>query len=307
MKSSYYDEESLNKIMLDDVFPNISEYFYTLPTHIVLANLQKINSNSCNKNCILSSNHEGILLAFFSPFEKGKISDYHFLKFKDMQGVAIKSGIFNIKIIIQFRSGTRYTISVGKKDTSSLPNQLENLEYIISILKSKNLNDMKNYKYTEKKDTDKKLSFAYTSTLILCLLIPFCLFNTIKSKFIFAIILIFIGVVHFFAFILIGIILENLKNKKFIEEYNKILEKYNEFNDDYSLYSDLRKISNQPLTTATKNSYYLSLATAAIKVGHKNEAFDYLNMVQYVEGDSTNKIVNQKKEEFKNYYSDNEN
>ena len=61
----------------------------------------------------------------------------------------------------------------------------------------------------------------------------------------------------------------------------------------------LKNIMNHPRTKDAKNSYYLSLSTAAANIGYFNESLDYLDMVEYLEGDVLNKAVNQQREYIK--------
>lgn len=132
-----YDEEILYKVMTDQVLPNVFKEIYSIPNHLILAVIQKINNVSFNQNCIISINNEGLLFGFMSKLKVDKATDYHFFKFKDMQGIALKNGIFGMKIIIQFKSGTRYQLYASKKSNNNLPNQTENLGYIISVLAAK--------------------------------------------------------------------------------------------------------------------------------------------------------------------------
>lgn len=294
-----YNEEILNKVMTEQVLPNVSKEIYSTPHHLILAVIQKINNVSFNQNCIISINNEGLLFGFMSKLKVDKATDYHFFKFKDMQGIAIKNGIFGMKIIIQFKSGTRYQLYSSKKSISNLPNQKENLEYIISILASKNLNDMHSKKYSSIKWENRKYSFTYVSTLILAALIPICFINRIKSVFLFTVIVLMIWILHFILFSLLATYSEKRRNNKFTQDYNKIIKKYNESKDDYQLYCDLKNILNHPCTKDAKNSYYLSLSTAAANIGYFNESLDYLDMVEYLEGDILNKAVNQQREYIK--------
>lgn len=294
-----YNEEILYKVMTEQVLPNVSKEIFSIPNHLILAVIQKINNVSFNQNCIISINNEGLLFGFMSKLKVDKATDYHFFKFKDMQGIALKNGIFGIKIIIQFKSGTRYQLYTSKKNNNNLPNQTENLGYIISILASKNLNDMSSRKYNRIKWENRKSSFAYVFTLILTLTIPICFINRIKSTLLFTVIVVAIWILHFVLFSALATSIEKRKNKKFTDDYNKIIEKYNCSKDDYQLYCDLKNISNQPRTKDAKNSYYLSLSTASANVGYFNEALDYLDIVEYLEGDILNKAVNQQREDIK--------
>lgn len=294
-----YDEETLDKVMTEQVLPNVSNEIFSIPNHLILAVIQKINNVTFNQNCIISINNEGLLFGFMSKLKVDKATDYHFFKFKDMQGIALKNGIFGMKIIIQFKSGTRYQLYAGKRSNSNLPNQTENLGYIISVLAAKNLNDMSNKKYSGIKWENRKSSFAYVSTLILALLIPICFINRIKSTLLFTIIVVVVWIIHFIVFSALAIYSEKIKNKKFTAEYNKIIEKYTEDKDDYLLYCSLKNIVNHPHSKDAKNSYYFSLSTAASNIGYFNEALDYLDMVEYLEGDNLNKAVNEQREQIK--------
>lgn len=195
-----YDEEILYKVMTEQVLPNVSKEIYSIPNHLILAVIQKINNVSFNQNCIISINNEGLLFGFMSKLKVDKATDYHFFKFKDMQGIALKNGIFGMKIIIQFKSGTRYQLYASKKSNNNLPNQTENLGYIISVLAAKNLNDMSSKKYSGIKWENRKSSFAYVSTLILALLIPICFINRIKSTLLFTVIVVAVWIIHFVLF-----------------------------------------------------------------------------------------------------------
>lgn len=294
-----YDEETLYKVMTEQVLPNVSKEIFSIPNHLILAVIQKINNVTFNQNCIISINNEGLLFGFMSKLKVDKSTDYHFFKFKDMQGIALKNGIFGMKIIIQFKSGTRYKLYASKKSNNNLPNQRENLGYIISVLAAKNLNDMSSKRYSSIKWENKKSSFAYISTLILALLIPICFINRIKSTLLFTLIVVAVWILHFILFSALATSSEKRKNKKFTEEYNKIIEKYNESKDDYQLYCNLKNILNHPRTKDAKNSYYLSLSSAAANIGYFSESLDYLDMVEYLEGDILNKAVNQQREEIK--------
>lgn len=294
-----YNEEILDRVMAEQVLPNVSKEIYSIPNHLILAVIQKINNVSFDQNCIISINNEGLLFGFMSKLKIDKATDYHFFKFKDMQGIAIKNGIFGMKIIIQFKSGTRYQLYTSKKSNNNLPNQRENLGYIISVLAAKNLNDMSNKKYSSIKWENRRSSFAYVSTLILALLIPICFINRIKSTLFFTVIVVAVWIVHFIVFSALATYSETRKNKRFTDEYNKIISKYNEDKDDYLLYCSLKNIANHPNSKDAKNSYYLSLSTAASNVGYFKEALDYLDMVEYLEGDNLNKAVNQQREYIK--------
>ncbi len=51
-----YDEEILYKVMTDQVLPNVFKEIYSIPNHLILAVIQKINNVSFNQLIIISLN-----------------------------------------------------------------------------------------------------------------------------------------------------------------------------------------------------------------------------------------------------------
>ncbi len=117
-----------------------------------------------------------------------------------------------------------HLILAVKKSNNNLPNQTQNLGYIITVLAATNLSDNSIKMYSVIKWENRKSSFAYVSTLILALLIPICFINRIKSTLLFTVIVVAVWIVHFIWFSALATSSEKRKNKKITEVYNKIIE-----------------------------------------------------------------------------------
>ncbi len=81
-------------------------------------------------------------------------------------------------------------------------------------------------------------------------------------------------------YFLITLFIEKMISRKFCMEYNKIMREYQKTDDAKVFYDKLKNMKEQPVTQDIKNTYFLSMATAAYKNGENKEALEYLDMIQ---------------------------
>ena len=81
-------------------------------------------------------------------------------------------------------------------------------------------------------------------------------------------------------YFLITLFIEKMISRKFCVEYNKIMREYQKTDDAKVFYDKLKNMKEQPVTQDIKNTYFLSMATAAYKNGENKEALEYLDMMQ---------------------------
>lgn len=81
-------------------------------------------------------------------------------------------------------------------------------------------------------------------------------------------------------YFLITLFIEKMISRKFCMEYNKIMREYQKTDDAKVFYDKLKNMKEQPVTQDIKNTYFLSMATAAYKNGENKEALEYLDMMQ---------------------------
>ena len=84
------------------------------------------------------------------------------------------------------------------------------------------------------------------------------------------------GIIYF----LITLFIEKLVLRKFCIEYNKIMREYQKTDNAKVFYDKLKNMKEKPVTQDIKNTYFLSMATAAYKNGENTEALKYLNMIE---------------------------
>lgn len=81
-------------------------------------------------------------------------------------------------------------------------------------------------------------------------------------------------------YFLITLFIEKMISREFCLEYNKIMRKYQKTNDAKEFYNELKNMKEKPVTQDIKNTYFLSMATAAYKNGENKQALVYLDMIQ---------------------------
>lgn len=81
-------------------------------------------------------------------------------------------------------------------------------------------------------------------------------------------------------YFLITLFIEKMISRKFCVEYNKIMREYQKTDDAKVFYDKLKNMKEQPVTQDIKNTYFLSMATAAYKNGENEQALEYLDMIQ---------------------------
>lgn len=81
-------------------------------------------------------------------------------------------------------------------------------------------------------------------------------------------------------YFLITLFIEKMISRKFCVEYNKIMREYQKTNDEKVFYDQLKNMKEEPVTQDIKNTYFLSMATAAYKNGENKQALEYLDMIQ---------------------------
>lgn len=81
-------------------------------------------------------------------------------------------------------------------------------------------------------------------------------------------------------YFLITLFIEKMISRKFCMEYNKIMREYQKTDDAKVFYDKLKNMKEQPVTQDIKNTYFLSMATAAYKNEENKEALEYLDMIQ---------------------------
>ena len=81
-------------------------------------------------------------------------------------------------------------------------------------------------------------------------------------------------------YFLITLFIEKLVSRKFCMEYNKIMREYQKTDNAKVFYEKLKNMKEKPVTQDIKNTYCLSMATAAYKNGEQAEALEYLDMIQ---------------------------
>ena len=87
-------------------------------------------------------------------------------------------------------------------------------------------------------------------------------------------------ILYSIVYFLITLFVDKLATRKFCIEYNKIMREYQKTDNAQIFYNKLKNIKEQPVTPDIKNTYFLSLATAAYKNGKNKEALKYLDMIQ---------------------------
>lgn len=81
-------------------------------------------------------------------------------------------------------------------------------------------------------------------------------------------------------YFLITLFIEKMISRKFCVEYNKIMREYQKTDDAKVFYDKLKNMKEKPVDQDIKNTYYLSMATAAYKNGENSKALEYLDMIQ---------------------------
>ena len=93
----------------------------------------------------------------------------------------------------------------------------------------------------------------------------------------------------------IRLLLEKLLSRKFCIEYNKIMREYQKTDNEKIFYEKLKNIKEKPITQEIKNTYYLSIATAAYKNGENSEALEYLDKIETEDQDILKIIEDERK------------
>ena len=74
--------------------------------------------------------------------------------------------------------------------------------------------------------------------------------------------------------------MDKIVSRMFCIEYNKIMREYQKKDDAKVFYDKLKNIKIKPNTPELKNTYNLSMSTAAFKNGENDEALEYLNKIE---------------------------
>ena len=74
--------------------------------------------------------------------------------------------------------------------------------------------------------------------------------------------------------------MDKIISRMFCIEYNKIMREYQKKDDAKVFYDKLKNIKIKPNTPELKNTYNLSMSTAAFKNGENDEALEYLNKIE---------------------------
>lgn len=277
-----YREADLRETIFDQIFPDASEEITKFDLeHIALGQIIKIDGEDALKSCVLEADENGLLAILMHDFKVDKAIGYQYLKFDNMQGIKVKEGMLFYKLILQFLDGKNYVIRVQKRNMKHLPNQHENSRKIVDKLHEQNLRDMDNAILKKKKKESRMMSFYYVTTLIVFL--GFALnvgFKYIEdSFFLFVIIIIGTGILHFVLYMFASLYLTTRKDRPFTKEFNAVMNTYRETDDAYQLLENLSNLKNQPKTQEAYNAFNLSMSTALYHTNQLNEAFAYLNAI----------------------------
>ena len=303
MKLMYTDEivknaihQILNKEKID--FLNIK--------YPVVGILMKKNGEKSLTNCFMDISEKGILVVLLHAFHVEEIIGYQFFQFENIQGIKIKNGFINIKMTFQFNDGTNYKFQFKKSSSRWLLNQKENIENIVYIFESRQLNNMINEEYKKELKSRRLSEFIYVSTLslieIIGLYIYYGLFH-LKNFFGVVILILFLFGIHFVGCIFINTFLYKIKNKKFWNEYMPIIEEYQRDHNAPLLLNSLNKMKEKPKTQEAQNDYNLSLSTAYYHLNNQVKAKDYLLKIRSKDRKYLSHIENQLKliEEMNNH------
>ena len=74
--------------------------------------------------------------------------------------------------------------------------------------------------------------------------------------------------------------MDKIVSRMFCIEYNKIIREKKKKDDAKEFYDKLKNIKIKPNTPELKNTYNLSMSTAAFKNGENDEALEYLNKIE---------------------------
>lgn len=74
--------------------------------------------------------------------------------------------------------------------------------------------------------------------------------------------------------------MDKIVSRMFCIEYNKIMREYQKKDDAKVFYDKLKNVKIKPNTPELKNTYNLSMSTAAFKNGENDEALEYLNKIE---------------------------
>ena len=74
--------------------------------------------------------------------------------------------------------------------------------------------------------------------------------------------------------------MDKIISRMFCIEYNKIMREYQKKDDAKVFYDKLKNIKIKPNTPELKNTYNLSMSTAAFKNEENDEALEYLNKIE---------------------------
>lgn len=276
-------EELLKDIIEQEVIVHATEELADFSlNHPVSGYLKKTNGENAVLDCVLDVNEDGILAVLISSFRTDKIKAYQYFPFTDIQGIKIKKGILHYHIRLQFKDGKNYVFQVMKRRTKHFPNQVQHLEYMVSVLHGQHLTDMDNHLYQKKVIRDKIFAAIYIVTLLLVEIIAlFFSYNYNSNNMFLTIgIVILAAIIHFILCIAVSLYLDKRKDKHFMREYNQFMKRYSETESAEVLLNSLTNMENPPKTTQAANAFSFSMSTALYKTNRKEEALFYLDKIK---------------------------
>lgn len=129
---------------------------------------------------------------------------------------------------------------------------------------------------------EKKIDRVYFIAFLICEFIIIFLFRYFDMNKTSTFILVQVVFVIIYTTIYAVIILfkDKILSRSFCIKYNKIMREYQKTDDAKVFYDKLKNIKIQPNTQELKNTYNLSMSTAAYKNGKNEEALEYLNKIE---------------------------
>ena len=129
---------------------------------------------------------------------------------------------------------------------------------------------------------EKKIDRVYFIVFLICefiIIFLFRYFNMNKTS-TFIITQVIFVILFTAVYAVIVLFMDKILSRRFCIKYNKIMREYQKTDDAKVFYEKLKSMKIKPNTQELKNTYYLSMSTAAYKNGKKQEALENLNKIE---------------------------
>lgn len=290
-------EETIRQRIEEKVLPKLPKRYHKQSLDsLIHANKTKNNGAKDGSSYVLNVQEDFLFLIEFSNLTQTDEPRIEFYTYSEIQGIEIKKENSTYTVQFQFKNGRNYVCKLIEENNSQFPKQEINVARAITTLESKNLKDMTNKIHRKSKNLDRFKWILYFATLIIFVYVSTNLLTPVIKSNHFRMIVISLGlfILHGILYIAIYFTAIQLRNRRFLKEYNPIMEDFREKEDYNLLLESLKNMREKPKTNYARNLYNFSLSTAYIENKEPYEALACLEQVDATKENMVELVYKQK-------------